>query len=154
MTNGNSENNMTAMQLRLLGLVRTEPRVWSELELSEALVDDLGEASTGGAPAATVKAAVQALIEAGLAHRIGKGLVGVSRRGLLAKTDDRGGAIETSSDGTSGVGVFAVGAGEMGLLHGGAEDLSGQLLPLGERPRTVGTAGPRNKEDRPKARTR
>jgi hypothetical protein len=126
---------MTAMQFRILGLIRTESRVWSEQELGEAVVEDQRELAVGGAPAAVVKAAVQGLIEAGLAHRIGKGLVGVSRSGLLAKTDDRGGAIETSSDAGSGVGVFAVGAGEMGLLKGGAEDLSGGLVPLGERPR-------------------
>jgi hypothetical protein len=133
MASSENSGNMTAMQLRLLGLIRQEQRVWSELELSEAVVEDLGEASTGGAPAATVSAAVQALIEKGLAHRIGKGLVGVSRRGLLAKTAELGGGgVGVSSDGASGMGVFGVGPGETDLLQGGAEGLpgGGRLEPL------------------------
>ncbi len=131
-----TSENMSAMQVRLLGLLRTESRVWSELELSEAVVDELHEVSGAGAPAPAVKAAVQALIEAGLAHRIGKGLVGVSRRGLTVKTVDHGdGGLGVSSDGASRMGDLRGGPGETELLAGGAENLSGGLVPLGERPR-------------------
>jgi hypothetical protein len=114
------------MQSQLLDQLRADRRVWSVNELSEAVAQELGEPSAE-APAATVEAAVEALVEGGLVHSLGENLVSVSRRGLLS---DPGGPLETSSEVTSGaIGVFAEQSDGRELL-GGAEGLQAGLTPV------------------------
>jgi hypothetical protein len=116
------------LQVQLLQQLRADRRVWSATELGEIVTEALGEPSTGAAPAATVRAALQALTDAGLAHRVSYELVSVSRRGLLA---DPGGAAVAPSEATGGVGVFDdEGASEGRELHGGAEGLQAGLVPV------------------------
>jgi hypothetical protein len=125
------------MQQTLLGMLRADHRVWSIGEMGEALAEELAERGAGD-PAATVRAAVGALIEAGLAHRVSYELACVSRRGLIAKTAEVDApALETSPEGTTGVFREADDGRELREaddgreLRGGAEGcLSGGLAPL------------------------
>jgi hypothetical protein len=75
----------TTMQARLLGMLRADRRVWSLTEMRQAMLEELGEPSDGGPSPAKVRAGVQALIGAGLCHRVSFELVCVSRSGILAK---------------------------------------------------------------------
>jgi hypothetical protein len=119
-----TSENTTAMQSQLLDQLRAETRVWSVNELAEAVAEELGEPSSE-APATKLEAAVEGLVEGGLVHSLGDGLVSISRRGLIA---DPGGATLEPSEG--GIGVFNVQADGRELL-GGAENLAGGLVPLG-----------------------
>jgi hypothetical protein len=121
----------TAMQVKLLGMLRAEQRVHSIAELREAMLEEL-EPSDGGPSLAAVRTAVRALQEAGMALHVTYELVAVSRRALLAKTAEVGdAALETPPEGTTGVFREADDGRE---LRGGAEGcLSGGLAPLTPR---------------------
>ena len=118
----------TALQGLLLGALRDEPRVWSTEELGEAVADELAE--RGGA-VSSVTDALDALVEAGLAHRVSSALVSVSRRGLVGKVADTGDALQVSE--SAGVVGRFTGSDDVEQLTGGAEGLSGGLEPLGAR---------------------
>jgi hypothetical protein len=122
-----NSKDTTAMQSQMLEQLRADRRVWSREELAVAVAEELGEPSSE-APAAMVTEALEALVEGGLVHSLGEGLVSVSRRGLLA--DPGGAAVETSPGG--GIGVFSAGAEDVALLRGGAENMTGGLVPVGE----------------------
>jgi hypothetical protein len=120
----------TALQGLLLGALRDEPRVWSVEELSEAVAEELAERG-GAASTVTVTDALDALVEAGLAHRVSSALVSVSRRGLVGKVADTGDALQVSE--SAGVVGRFTGSDDVEQLTGGAEGLSGGLEPLGAR---------------------
>jgi hypothetical protein len=117
------------MQARLLALMR-DGRVWGREELAERLADE----TQLGAPAlaGTVSEAVDALIEAGLAHRIlGEELVAASWRGMrgsAADAPDDAGGLQVSQD-ASGAGVLEA-VNDPDRFRGGAEGLSGRLEPV------------------------
>jgi hypothetical protein len=125
-----TREDTTALQTQLLNKLRSDRAVWSCEELAIAVADDLGEPSSE-APAATVSEALETLVEGGLVHSLGEGLLCVSRRGLAA--DPGGAALEVPSEGGSGrVGVFDQAPAERELA-GGAEGLSAGLVPLAPR---------------------
>jgi hypothetical protein len=124
-----TSEDTTALQTQLLNKLRSDRAVWSCEELAIAVADDLGEPSSE-APAATVSEALEALVEGGLVHSLGEGLLCVSRRGLAA--DPGGAALEVPSEG--GIGVFNEQA-DGRELRGGAEGISGGLAPLTGRER-------------------
>src|SRR2546423_4502444 len=84
--------NTTAVSARLLGVLR-DGRVWSVDELGERLEAEV-EAGVPGL-AGTVADSVDALVDAGLAHRVSDELVAASWRGMhgeaAADPDDQGG---------------------------------------------------------------
>jgi hypothetical protein len=124
-----TSEDTTALQTQLLNKLRSDRAVWSCEELAIAVADDLGEPSSE-APAATVSEALEALVEGGLVHSLGEGLLCVSRRGLAA--DPGGAALETPPEGS--IGVFNEQA-DGRELRGGAEGISGGLAPLTGRER-------------------
>jgi hypothetical protein len=117
-----------AMQARVLGILR-DGRVWGCEELAERLADEVGREET-----ALVPKAVDRLIEAGLAHRVSEDLVAASWRGMR-------GAAAGNPDGTLRVAESASGVGVVepvndpeapDRLRGGAEDLPGKLVSIGD----------------------
>jgi hypothetical protein len=117
------------MQARLLGLLR-DGRVWGREELADRLAEEVERP----VPALTgVSEALDALIEAGLAHRVlGEELVAASWRGMhgeAAADPGQDGALQVSEN-ASGPGVLEA-VESPDRFKGGAEGLPSRLEPIG-----------------------